>query len=154
VLSICLLQRHSKFKHMQNLGHEAMQPGRSSSMFRRKGHHLLSAFWFLLGLLFHLEDGGNVFPWNAAGMSSGLRKMKNCTLWRGRPPPEQNIKDWALWRGRPTPKRDETPTSSVGVRRARYVGAPATPGVMAHRGKEKTRKTFGCRWEPQLTGTL
>jgi hypothetical protein len=72
------------------------------------------------------------------GMSSGLRKMRNWTLWRGRPPPERKIKDWALSRGRPPPKREENPTSSV--RRAGYVGAPATPKVMAHRGKDKRKE--------------
>jgi hypothetical protein len=36
-------------------------------------------------------------------------------------------------------KREENPTSSVSVRRPGYVGAPATPGVMAHHGKEKKR---------------
>jgi hypothetical protein len=33
-------------------------------------------------------------------------------------------------------KTEEIPTSSVSIRRAGYVGAPATPGVMAHRCKE------------------
>jgi hypothetical protein len=37
-----------------------------------------------------------------------LRKMRNWTLWRSRPPLERKIKDWALWRGRPTPERKET----------------------------------------------
>jgi hypothetical protein len=43
---------------------------------------------------------------------------------------------------------EEKPTSSVSTRRAGYVGAPATPGVMAHWGKEKKRR------KPGLTGTL
>jgi hypothetical protein len=34
-------------------------------------------------------------------------------------------------------KMEEKPTSNVSVGRAGYVGAPATPGVMAHRGREK-----------------
>jgi hypothetical protein len=37
---------------------------------------------------------------------------------------------------------DEKPTSSVNVRRARDVRAPATPGVLAHRGKEKNGETL------------
>jgi hypothetical protein len=42
-------------------------------------------------------------------------------------------------------KTEQKPTSSISIRRARYVGALTTPGVMAHHGKEreKKRKTFG-----------
>jgi hypothetical protein len=38
---------------------------------------------------------------------------------------------------------EENPTTSISVRKARYVGAPATPGVMAYcRKEEKNKKTF------------
>jgi hypothetical protein len=62
---------------------------------------------------------GLEFGKGATGMSSGLQQMRN----------------WALWRGRPPPKRKEKLASNVSVRGAGYVGAPATPGVTARRGK-------------------
>jgi hypothetical protein len=34
-----------------------------------------------------------------------LWKMRNWTLWRGRPPPKQKIKNWALWKDQPPPKQ-------------------------------------------------
>jgi hypothetical protein len=37
-------------------------------------------------------------------------------------------------------KTEEKPTSNVSVRRAGYVGEPATPGVMTHRRKEKNEE--------------
>jgi hypothetical protein len=41
-------------------------------------------------------------------------------------------------------KMEEKPTSSINVRRAGYVGASATPGIMAYHGKERAeKKTFG-----------
>jgi hypothetical protein len=45
-----------------------------------------------------------------------------------------------LVEGSPPCQAEEKPTSSVSVRRAGYVGAPATPGIMAHLGKEKKRR--------------
>jgi hypothetical protein len=39
-------------------------------------------------------------------------------------------------------KTEEKPTSSINVRRAGYEGALATPGVMAHHGKEKKIKNL------------
>jgi hypothetical protein len=45
-----------------------------------------------------------------------------------------------LWRGQPPPKQKKNLLSSVSIRRTGYVGAPATPGVMAHCGKEKKRR--------------
>jgi hypothetical protein len=35
---------------------------------------------------------------------------------------------------------EEQPTCSISIRRARYVGTPATPGVMAHHEKEREKK--------------
>jgi hypothetical protein len=52
-------------------------------------------------------------------------KMWNWISYRSPPPLERKIKEWTLWRGRPPPKRKK-PTSAVGVRRAGTVGAPAT----------------------------
>jgi hypothetical protein len=37
-------------------------------------------------------------------------------------------------------KTEDKPVSSVCVRRAGYVGVPATLGVIAHRGKEKKKE--------------
>jgi hypothetical protein len=37
-------------------------------------------------------------------------------------------------------KMEEKLTSSISIRRTGYVGAPATPGVTAHRGKEKKKE--------------
>jgi hypothetical protein len=47
---------------------------------------------------------GLVFMRRATGMSSRLQKIKNCFLWKGRPPLEWKIKNWALWRGQPPAK--------------------------------------------------
>jgi hypothetical protein len=56
------------------------------------------------------------------------------------PPPERKIKDRTLWRGLPTLKRKKKTPSSVSVRRVGYVGAPAIPGFVAHRGEEKKKE--------------
>jgi hypothetical protein len=52
-------------------------------------------------------------------------------------------------------KTEEKPTSNVRVRRAGYVGAPATPGVTAHRGKEKKEENLWTGWHliSELLGT-
>jgi hypothetical protein len=47
---------------------------------------------------------GMDFVRRAAGMSSGLWKVRDWTLWRGRLPSEREIRDWALWRSRPLQK--------------------------------------------------
>jgi hypothetical protein len=39
-------------------------------------------------------------------------------------------------------KTEEKPTSCVSVRRDGYVGAPATPEVTAHLGKEKNQENL------------
>jgi hypothetical protein len=57
---------------------------------------------------------GMEFVKRATGISNGLRKTRNWTLWRGWPPPKWKIKDWALWRGRPHPKRKETLLAALG----------------------------------------
>jgi hypothetical protein len=56
---------------------------------------------------------------HVVGTSSGLRRRKKLTLWRGRP----------LRNGR---------KSSIKVRRAGCGGAPATPGVIVPTGEEVT----------------
>jgi hypothetical protein len=48
---------------------------------------------------------GLEFVKRAAGMSSGLRKVREWTVWRGRPTPIGEIRNWTVWRGRPSPKR-------------------------------------------------
>jgi hypothetical protein len=60
------------------------------------------------------------------GMSSGLRKVKNCALWRCRPPPEWEFRIWILWRDRTPSKKEEEPIHSFSVRGAGNVGALAT----------------------------
>jgi hypothetical protein len=47
-----------------------------------------------------------------------------------------------LVKGSAPSKTEEKPTSSISIRRARYVGALATPGVMAHCGKEKNEENL------------
>jgi hypothetical protein len=42
--------------------------------------------------------------------------------------------------GSASSRMKEKPTSSISIRRARFVGAPATPGVMAHCGKEEKKE--------------
>jgi hypothetical protein len=66
---------------------------------------------------------GLAFVKRATGISSGLRKLE----------------DWALWRGR-TLQNGRKTYCSVSVRRAGYVEVPATPEVTTHRRKEKIRR--------------
>jgi hypothetical protein len=52
-------------------------------------------------------------------------------------------------------KTEEKPTNGISIRRAGYVGAPATPGVMAHCRKEKKiRKPLDDCDTCGSTGTL
>jgi hypothetical protein len=44
------------------------------------------------------------FMKRAIGIFNGLRKVRDCTVWRGRRPTEQENKDRTLWRGRPPRK--------------------------------------------------
>jgi hypothetical protein len=57
----------------------------------------------------------------------------------------RRMKKWTLWRGRHPPKRKKKILHGV---RARYVGAPATPGVIAptverEKERETTHQNFG-----------
>jgi hypothetical protein len=54
---------------------------------------------------FQRKAFGVAFVKRATGMSSGLRRVRNWTFWRGRPPLEREIRNWTLWRGRLRPKR-------------------------------------------------
>jgi hypothetical protein len=78
----------------------------------------------------------------ATGMSIRLWKMRNWTLWMGWPPSRVENQELGILEGLAPSKTEEKPTSSISVRRAGYVGAPATPGVMARRGKEKNEENL------------
>jgi hypothetical protein len=67
---------------------------------------------------------GLEFVKRATGMSSGLQKMRN----------------WTLWRGQPILKRKKKPTSSISVRRARKMGAPTTQDSFPHHWKKREKQ--------------
>jgi hypothetical protein len=55
-------------------------------------------------------------------------------------PSEAENQELGIVEGSAPSKQKDKPTSCVSIRRAGYVGASATPKVMAHRGKEKKRR--------------
>jgi hypothetical protein len=71
----------------------------------------------------------------AVGISSGLRKIRNWTLWRGRTPPKRKS------------------TSSVSVRRVGNVGAPATRDSYSLPLGRKREKNEENLWMMVITRT-
>jgi hypothetical protein len=87
------------------------------------------------------ESTGNVKE--TLRMTIGLEFVKRITrmssmLWK--------MRNWTLWRGRPPPKWKEKLTSSISVRRAGKVGALVTLDSFSpplEKRESKTRKPFG-----------
>jgi hypothetical protein len=72
-----------------------------------------------------------------------VTENKELDLVEGLAPSRVENQELGIVEGSAPSKTEEKPTSSVSVRRAGYVGAPDTPGViMAHHGKEKKEENL------------